>query len=176
MNTFVAAVILLILILAAMLGVFQIFSLVGAQMSGWSKLAQLYRAPEDPEQELIPIPRAQIGGVVYKNSILARPSPEGLHLRAWLLDRLMHRPLLIPWAAVKGTELVEPARYMVQALSEGEGAAAFLIRLGLKEIATGLQQNPQLRNVVLQIECAGKTIELQLLMDGSEIARYLPSG
>lgn len=42
--------------------------------------------------------------VSYNNCVVAEIAPAGLHLRVWMIFRLRHPPLLIPWSEIEGME------------------------------------------------------------------------
>lgn len=69
-------------------------------LSGWSSLADQFRALERPEGTTI---RSQIKqfGLVPENRVTHMVvSSAGLYLYASLLFRFMHPPLLVPWSRV----------------------------------------------------------------------------
>lgn len=67
---------------------------------GWRRLAANYSAQGQPKGQRYSYQSGQVGLVSYSNILTIYTSPEGLHLSVWLIFRLGHPPLFIPWTAV----------------------------------------------------------------------------
>lgn len=65
--------------------------------SGWTRLAQNFPAPAEPQGYVFSGQTVRVGIVRYRWSTRLSFSPQGLYLRTGLP---MHPPLLIPWTAV----------------------------------------------------------------------------
>jgi hypothetical protein len=65
--------------------------------SGWTKMAQYFRAPAEPQGYVFSGQTVRVGIVRYRWSTRLIFSPQGLYLRTGLP---MHPPLLIPWPAI----------------------------------------------------------------------------
>jgi hypothetical protein len=84
-----------------------------AELGGWSVLARHFREPDgfarSPVRSFSAVSLALQRGalplpVSYNSCVVAEIAPAGLHLRVWMIFRLRHPPLLIPWSAIEGME------------------------------------------------------------------------
>lgn len=78
--------------------VFVIFFL---SKKGWSDLVSQYQFEGNFEGDRIGIISAAINGVNYNNCLLLKYNQEGFYLRPVFIFRLFHKPILIPWKAIK---------------------------------------------------------------------------
>lgn len=69
-----------------------------ATLSGWARLAQVYRADERPEGTRFGRQSGKIGWVTYNNCLTIVVNRQGLHLTLFPLFRIGHPPLSIPWS------------------------------------------------------------------------------
>ena len=89
--------ILFVLVPAVFVGL----DVLDARVSGWSRLAQRFRAEQEPidgtrfGQEFL-----RIGGCDYYGRTTIRVSPKGLYLAVWPFF-FTHPPLLIPWSELR---------------------------------------------------------------------------
>lgn len=72
-----------------------------ASISGWSRLAEKYRADREPMDG----PRwnwsfLRIGWCDYNGCLIYRVAPEGLYIAVWAMF-VCHPPLLIPWGDIR---------------------------------------------------------------------------
>ena len=72
-----------------------------AWLSGWVRLAQLYRTSNAPNGSPLDTFWAMLGPVNHKGTLHIQPAPEGLYLSTMIFFRMGHPPLLIPWHAIK---------------------------------------------------------------------------
>jgi hypothetical protein len=70
-------------------------------MSGWRKLAAVYRAERPPPGRCFLLQGGKIGDVWYRGCLTIYTSPEGLYLSAWPIFRFREPPLFIPWTAIR---------------------------------------------------------------------------
>ena len=78
--------------------VFVIFFL---SKKGWSDLVSQYQFEGNFEGDRVGIISAAINGVNYNNCLLLKYNHEGFYLRPVFMFRLFHKPILIPWKAIK---------------------------------------------------------------------------
>jgi hypothetical protein len=72
-----------------------------AYMSGWWKLAAVYRAQRPPSGTCFLLAGGKIGEVWYRGTLTIYTSPEGLYLSVWPIFRFREPPLFIPWSDVR---------------------------------------------------------------------------
>lgn len=72
-----------------------------AWLSGWRRLARLYRTSNAPKGSPLGTFWAMLGPVNHKGTLHIQPAPEGLYLSTMVFFRMGHPPLLIPWHAIK---------------------------------------------------------------------------
>jgi hypothetical protein len=78
--------------------VFVIFLL---SRKGWVDLAENYQYEGSFEGERVGVISAAINGVNYNNCLLLKYDEEGFYLRPIFVFRLFHKPLFIPWKAIR---------------------------------------------------------------------------
>ncbi len=72
-----------------------------AGASDWRLLARKFSAQGTPDGERFRNQVYAFGSIYERGATVITVSPEGLHLRATLLFRLGHPPLLIPWRSIR---------------------------------------------------------------------------
>jgi hypothetical protein len=97
----------LLLLTAAVVGAIMLCAVaaVSSLLSGWGRLAERYRAPEQPEVTRFGRWRSRVSGPYLLLTIGAGRS--GLHLASPAWFRLFHPPLLIPWSDIRAERLHE---------------------------------------------------------------------
>jgi len=68
-----------------------------SHMSGWPKLAAVYRAQRPPSGRSFLVTGGKIGNVWYRGCLTIYTSPEGFYLSVWPIFRFREPPLFIPW-------------------------------------------------------------------------------
>lgn len=92
---------------------------------GWHRLARHYRAtagrPREGRFEFMGSGSFGLGD--YRGCLIAGVTPPGLYLSVWFLFRPGHPPLLIPWAAIRRSELNKVFRReeLTLVVAPGEG-------------------------------------------------------
>jgi hypothetical protein len=97
-----------------------------ARLSGWARLAERFPADREPEDGICF--RGQflrIGWCDYNGCLTIRVSSEGLYLAIWPIF-VGHRPLLIPWTALRVVEERRRRWFPVVLLDVGEPSQARL--------------------------------------------------
>jgi hypothetical protein len=113
------------------------------KLSGWSRLAERYRADREPEDGVCF--RGQffrIGWCDYNGCTTIRVSPDGIYLAVWPIF-VGHPPLLIPWSVVR-LVAEQKGRWFAFATIEIEEPAIARLRLPLQVIEAG---RPWLRSL-----------------------------
>jgi len=73
-----------------------------SRLTGWSRLAEVFAAARPPTGEVFSWVSGRFGfGSNYSNCLTVTVSHHGIHIQPFLPFRLSHRPLFIPWAAVR---------------------------------------------------------------------------
>src|SRR5581483_1529962 len=72
-----------------------------SELSGWRKLAAVYRAQHRPNGKCFLIQSAKIGDMWYRGCLTIYTSGEGLYVSLWPVFRFRQPPLFIPWSAVR---------------------------------------------------------------------------
>jgi hypothetical protein len=72
-----------------------------AYMSGWWKLAAVYRAQRPPSGRCFLLAGGKVGDVWYRGCLTVYASAEGLYLSVWPIFRFREPPLLIPWSDIR---------------------------------------------------------------------------
>jgi hypothetical protein len=72
-----------------------------AYMSGWWKLAALYRAQRPPSGRCFLLAGGKVGDVWYRGCLTIHTSAEGLYLSVWPIFRFREPPLLIPLSDIR---------------------------------------------------------------------------
>ncbi|MBM3968696.1 MAG: hypothetical protein FJ302_02360 [Planctomycetes bacterium] len=114
-------------------GFFAGLLVVIAKLSGWTKLAERFRADREPDDGTCF--RGQflrIGWCDYNGCMTIRVSPEGLYLAVWPIF-VGHAPLLIPWSVLQVVEERRRRWFAVALLEVGQPSQAKL-QLPLKVI------------------------------------------
>ncbi len=78
-------------------------SFIMASSSGWSLLAEKYRACERPRTPR-KVDGGRVGTVTYRGSLSVSAQSGGFTLSVLLPFRIAHPPLFIPWSAVTESE------------------------------------------------------------------------
>lgn len=97
-----------------------------ARLSGWAGLAERFPADREPEDGICF--RGQffrIGWCDYNGCMTIRVSPDGLYLAIWPIF-VGHRPLLIPWSALRVAEERRRRWFPVALVTVGEPPLAKL--------------------------------------------------
>lgn len=72
-----------------------------SRIGGWAKMAEKYRAQACPEGPLYRWRSMQIRPFMnYNSSLDVTLSPQGVHMVPFVMFRIGHEPLLIPWSCV----------------------------------------------------------------------------
>ena len=114
-------------------GIFAGLLVVIAKLSGWTKLAERFRADREPDDGTCF--RGQffrIGWCDYNGCMTIRVSPEGLYLAVWPIF-VGHAPLLIPWSALRVVE-ERRRRWFAVAVVEVDQPPLARLQLPLKVI------------------------------------------
>jgi hypothetical protein len=101
MSVVLLVVLLVLGSLLYSLGLFFGLVYLFTRWGGWSRLAQQFRAPSEPQGYAFSHQTLRVGPVRYRWSTRINFSPYGLYLRSGLP---LHPPLLIPWQAVTGVK------------------------------------------------------------------------
>jgi len=64
---------------------------------GWANLAAHYKTDQEFIGKRVGIISAWINWVSYKNALVLKYNDEGIYIKPFLIFRLFHPPLLIPW-------------------------------------------------------------------------------
>lgn len=78
-----------------------VFVLFILSKKGWSDLASEYQLDNSFEGERAGVISVAINGVNYNNCLLLKYNDEGFYLRPIFIFRLFHKPLFIPWKAIR---------------------------------------------------------------------------
>ncbi len=103
-----------------------VFIIFFLSKKGWSDLAREYQTDNAFEGERVGIISAAINGVNYNNCLLLKYNDEGFYLRPVLIFRLFHKPIFIPWKAVKGLRDKKILFVVLKEMVIGEPAIAFI--------------------------------------------------
>jgi hypothetical protein len=95
----------LLLLTAAVVGAILLCAVAAASsvLSGWGRLAQRFRAPEQPEVTRFGRWRTRVSGPYLLLTVGA--GRLGLYLALPVWFRLFHPPLLIPWSDIRAERL-----------------------------------------------------------------------
>ena len=74
------------------------------KLSGWDKLARKYGYHQKFQGKIFRMTTAYIGALRYRNCISVGVSPQGLYLSPFVLFRLGHPPIFVPWGEVSHFE------------------------------------------------------------------------
>lgn len=97
-----------------------------AVLSGWRKLAGKFPSPQNfTDGQLFTWQSGTVGVANYNNVLIVRVSSHGLYLDCIFPFRLMHPPILIPWAQVKA---VRQTRFL--------GSSTIFLTIGSPKLAT----------------------------------------
>ena len=97
-----------------------------AWLSGWVRLARLYRVTHRPSGPPMSPWVAMLGPVSYRGALTIQTAPEGLYLSMIVFFRIGHPPLLIPWSAIKRQGVDQGLLIKWLALVLGEPTLAIL--------------------------------------------------
>ena len=88
-------------LLAALPAFWCVVVLALSYASGWQTLAASYAASELPRGTRFAGQSGSVGMVSYRNSLTVHVAPDGLFLATPLIFRPGHKPLFIPWSAIR---------------------------------------------------------------------------
>jgi hypothetical protein len=94
-----------ILTLVIFMGIFLVPRLlrnIRGRGAGWTRLAEKFPAPFQPEGTVFSRQTIQVGSVVYKNCATVVAADEGLYLAVNLPFFFRFNPLLLPWESLHG--------------------------------------------------------------------------
>jgi hypothetical protein len=80
------------------------FCLLLAKIGGWSALAVRFPAVEEPAGEKFRFCSVRIGIALYRSATTAIKTDTGLYLSMYVLFRLGHPAILIPWSEMKNPQ------------------------------------------------------------------------
>lgn len=171
----ILSLLLLLLILAAMTGVYLAGAYLAARRSGWHRLAAEYPRPRAlPTGNLARAEKARVGGVTYKNIVYYATRDEGLELTCDFLDRLAHPPLLVPWSGVIDHDVRSAESMLMAALApKAPWHEQLLVRLGWSEIASGAGASPHVAVVRLTVDAPTEPVRVELVVDAPKLTGYL---
>jgi len=75
--------------------------LVTPRLSGWDKLASVYRAQRAPSGERFLFEFAKVGDIYLWHGIILYRSPDGIYLSAGPVVGLRQPPVFIPWSELR---------------------------------------------------------------------------
>lgn len=88
---------------------------------GWSKLASRYQTSTRPAGTTFGMESLRIGMFMgYNNCLTMTVSEKGLFVRPWLIFRLAHKPLLIPWSEFRNPQVTSMLFYKMVPYEIGE--------------------------------------------------------
>jgi hypothetical protein len=89
-------------------------TLLLSRVGGWSRLAERFPAPEQPEGRRFRSQSARLGLVNYNRCLTITISKAGLCLSMTPIFRVGHRPILIPWKEIHdvGTQKILWAEFV----------------------------------------------------------------
>lgn len=103
-----------VIVVAVLLGVaillptiWALVVLLLSYLSGWRRLSASYAAGTEPEGTRLGGLTGTIGGVAYRNCLIAHVSPAGLFLSVPIFFAIGHKPLFIPWGEIHNQEQVK---------------------------------------------------------------------
>ena len=70
-------------------------------LSGWRRLAASYAALEPPRGTRFAGQSGSVGAVSYRSCLTVHVAPDGLFLATPSFFRFAHKPLFIPWSAIR---------------------------------------------------------------------------
>lgn len=82
-------------------GLWCFVSVVLSRLGGWHRLAGKYLAATTAAGHRYGMQSMQLGLVNYSGCLTLHVSDGGIHLAVWLLFRLAHPPLFIPWSEMR---------------------------------------------------------------------------
>ena len=96
MHTLIVSALVLLLV-----GAWWVFVLwLLSELSGWRRLAAVYRAQKAPNGKRFPMQTGKVGDAWYKGCLTVYTSREGLYVSIWPIFRFREPPLFIPWSAL----------------------------------------------------------------------------
>ena len=95
-------------------------------LSGWQALAASYEAKEPPRGTLFSGQSGSVGIVSYRNSLTVHAAPDGFFLTVPAIFRIGHKPLFIPWSAVRNRKPVKILWYEAVSFEVGSPRVAEL--------------------------------------------------
>jgi len=103
-----------------------VFLLFYLSKKGWWDLANQYKFEGLFQGERVGIISAGINGLNYNNCLVLKYNDEGFYLRPIFIFRLFHKPLLIPWKAIKNIRDKKILFVRLKELVIGEPAIAIM--------------------------------------------------
>ena len=94
-------------LLVAMPAFWCVVVLVLSYLSGWQTLAASYSAHEPPRGIQFTGQNGSVGVVSYRNSLTVHVAREGLFITTPFIFRIGHKPLFIPWSAIKNQKPIK---------------------------------------------------------------------
>jgi hypothetical protein len=88
------------------LGLWGGLSLAIAALGGWRRIASSYCASSEPVGRRYFMQQCNVGFIRYGNYTTIHTSPEGIHVAVLFVYRPGHRPLFIPWDAIRHAKVV----------------------------------------------------------------------
>ena len=95
-------------------------------MSGWRRLAASYAAHEPPRGTRFAGQSGSVGAVSYRSSLTIHVAPDGLFLATPFFFRFAHKPLFIPWSAIKNQKPIKFLWHEAMGFEVGPAPAAKL--------------------------------------------------
>ena len=95
-------------------------------LSGWQALAASYEAKEPPRGTLFGGQSGSVGIVSYRNCLTVHAAKDGLFLTVPVVFRIGHKPLFIPWSAVRNRKPVKILWYETVSFEVGSPRVAKL--------------------------------------------------
>ena len=76
-------------------------------LSGWQRLASTYATREPPRGARFGMQNGMVGLVSYRNCLTIHTAPDGLFLSVQFVFRIGHKPLFIPWRAIRNEKPIK---------------------------------------------------------------------
>jgi hypothetical protein len=97
-----------------------------SHVSGWQRLAASYPAHEPPRGTRFAGQSGSVGGVSYRNCLTVHVAADGLFLATPFFFRFAHKPLFIPWSAVRNQKPIKFLWHEAMSFEVGAPPAARL--------------------------------------------------
>jgi hypothetical protein len=95
-------------------------------VSGWQKLAASYLARETPRGTRFSGQSGSVGSVSYRSCLTVHVAPDGLFLATPFFFRFAHKPLFIPWSAIRNQKRKKFLWHEAMSFEVGPAPAASL--------------------------------------------------